>query len=114
MISKLKTECGDQFTAKVEGMLKDLNVSNDFMKEYRMVRADQLAKEGIDLHFYVLSQSSWPISSQDQRGEVTIPPYLSTLQSDFEKYYISKNKGKCLSWNISLGTCLIQAAFTPQ
>ena len=27
MISKLKTECGDQFTAKVEGMIKDLNVS---------------------------------------------------------------------------------------
>ena len=28
MITKLKTECGDQFTAKVEGMLSDLNVSN--------------------------------------------------------------------------------------
>lgn len=28
MITKLKTECGDQFTTKVEGMLSDLNISN--------------------------------------------------------------------------------------
>jgi hypothetical protein len=28
MIAKLKYECGDLFTTKVEGMLKDLNQSN--------------------------------------------------------------------------------------
>jgi hypothetical protein len=28
MIAKLKYECGDLFTTKVEGMLKDLNRSN--------------------------------------------------------------------------------------
>lgn len=65
MISKLKTECGDQFTVKVEGMLKDLNVSNQFMQEYKLVRGDQLTKDGLETHFYVLSQSSWPISSKD-------------------------------------------------
>lgn len=43
MISKLKTECGDQFTAKVEGMLKDLNVSNQFMHEYKLVRGGEEA-----------------------------------------------------------------------
>ena len=31
MITKLKTECGDLFTAKVEGMMKDLTVSDTFM-----------------------------------------------------------------------------------
>ena len=35
MIAKLKTECGDQFTQKVEGMLKDLSISNQFMQEYK-------------------------------------------------------------------------------
>ncbi len=28
MIQKLKNECGDVFTAKAEGMMKDLNVSD--------------------------------------------------------------------------------------
>lgn len=30
MISKLKLECGEQFTAKAEGMMKDLTVSEEF------------------------------------------------------------------------------------
>jgi cullin-4 len=78
MITKLKTECGDQFTAKVEGMLKDLSMSNQVMQEYRMVRGQGQDSE-LELHFNVLSQSSWPISAQEQK-EVKIPEYLGTLQ----------------------------------
>lgn len=56
MIQKLKNECGDQFTAKVEGMMKDLNVSDEFMKEYLRVKGEDLLKknQGIETHFYVL------------------------------------------------------------
>ena len=35
MITELKAECGDLFTAKVEGMIKDLNLSNEFMQTYK-------------------------------------------------------------------------------
>ena len=38
MITELKAECGDQFTTKVEGMLKDLNLSNQVMQEYKVVK----------------------------------------------------------------------------
>jgi hypothetical protein len=57
MISKLKTECGDQFTAKVEEMMKDLTVSDSFMQEYKKVRGEELDRisKGIETHFYVLS-----------------------------------------------------------
>ena len=34
MISKLKTECGDIFITKIEGMLKDLSNSDTFMKNF--------------------------------------------------------------------------------
>lgn len=81
MITKLKTECGDQFTAKVEGMLKDLNVSNQFMQEYKIVKGDseELLRQqgGIEAHFHVLSQASWPISGQEK--SVVIPPAIWTL-----------------------------------
>lgn len=40
MIMKLKTECGDAFITKVEGMLKDLDQSDVFMKEYLIVKGD--------------------------------------------------------------------------
>ena len=35
MISKLKTECGCQFTSKLEGMFKDISVSNTMMEEFK-------------------------------------------------------------------------------
>lgn len=31
----LKTECGCQFTSKLEGMFKDMNVSNTIMDEFK-------------------------------------------------------------------------------
>jgi cullin-4 len=33
MISKLKTECGSNFTAKLEGMFKDIDLSRDLMAQ---------------------------------------------------------------------------------
>ncbi|XP_019714618.1 cullin-3-like, partial [Hippocampus comes] len=35
MISKLKTECGCQFTSKLEGMFRDMTISNTTMDEFR-------------------------------------------------------------------------------
>jgi cullin 3 len=35
MISKLKSECGCQFTSKLEGMFKDMTVSNTINEEFR-------------------------------------------------------------------------------
>lgn len=63
MIVKLKTECGDQFVTKVEGMLKDLQVSDQFMKEYLKVRGDEFLKSNgqVEVHFHVLSSNCWPI-----------------------------------------------------
>ena len=35
MISKLKSECGCQFTSKLEGMFKDMTVSNTLNDEFK-------------------------------------------------------------------------------
>ena len=35
VISKLKTECGSGFTSKLEGMFKDMTVSNTIMDEFK-------------------------------------------------------------------------------
>ena len=35
MISKLKTECGCQFTSKLEGMFKDISLSNTLNDEFK-------------------------------------------------------------------------------
>ena len=35
MISKLKSECGHLCTSKLEGMLQDMKLADDFMKQYQ-------------------------------------------------------------------------------
>jgi cullin 3 len=35
MISKLKTECGCQFTSKIEGMFRDMELSGTIMNDYK-------------------------------------------------------------------------------
>ena len=35
MITKLKAECGAQFTNKLEGMFKDVDLSRDIMASFR-------------------------------------------------------------------------------
>lgn len=35
MIGKLKAECGSQFTNKLEGMFKDMDLSKDIMKSFK-------------------------------------------------------------------------------
>lgn len=35
MITKLKTECGCQFTSKLEGMFKDISISNTLNDEFK-------------------------------------------------------------------------------
>lgn len=36
MITKLKTECGSQFTNKLEGMFKDVDLSRDIMMSFKL------------------------------------------------------------------------------
>lgn len=35
MLSKLKEECGGQFTQKLEGMFKDIELSREVMVQYK-------------------------------------------------------------------------------
>ena len=35
MITKLKAECGSQFTNKLEGMFKDIDLSHDVMTSFK-------------------------------------------------------------------------------
>jgi hypothetical protein len=75
MISKLRTECGDVFTKKAEGMMSDLTESNKFMNEYLRVKGQEVV-EGIDANFSVLSQSSWPITAN---LKCTIPAQIESI-----------------------------------
>ena len=61
MISKLKAECGSQFTNKLEGMFKDTELSNDVMAAFcQSTHFSQKLPAGVDMSVSVLTSGFWP------------------------------------------------------
>ncbi|CAE7900234.1 CUL1 [Symbiodinium sp. KB8] len=100
IISKLKLRCGAQYTAKMEGMIRDLSIS---LEQKRLVR--QLP---VDVSVQVLTTGFWP---NYRAIRVTLPPLMASARDLFMKYYRSKNTHKKISWAYALGTALVRGNF---
>eukprot|EP01023_Acetabularia_acetabulum_P049241 TRINITY_DN5249_c0_g1_i7.p1 TRINITY_DN5249_c0_g1~~TRINITY_DN5249_c0_g1_i7.p1 ORF type:complete len:627 (+),score=66.81 TRINITY_DN5249_c0_g1_i7:256-1881(+) len=110
MIGKLKTECGAQFTNKLEGMFKDIDLSKDVMQSFKSFESTSNSKsaKGIDLNVNVLTSGFWPTYPV---SEAQLPEELSQYQDKFKQFYLSKHTGRKLTWYSSLGTCVLKAQF---
>jgi cullin-4 len=108
-ISKLKTECGSQFTNKLEGMFKDIDISRDIMTGLKnSAQVQSKLKHGIELSVNVLTTGYWPTYPP---VKVNLPPELSEYQEIFKSYYLSKHSGRRLVWQNSLGQCVVKCKF---
>ncbi|XP_041988846.1 cullin-3 isoform X2 [Aricia agestis] len=110
MISKLKTECGCQFTSKLEGMFKDMTVSNTIMDEFKEhVLSSGTNLHGVDLSVRVLTTGFWPTQSATPKCNIPTAP-----RSAFEVYrsfYLAKHSGRQLSLQPQLGNADLHATF---
>ena len=115
MISRLKAECGAQFTAKLEGMFKDVDLSRDLMKAHNESKKVQETKtetetETNDVESYVnvLTAGSWPTYP---RAEINLPRELERARDAFAAFYLGKHSGRKLAWLDGLGHCVLRARF---
>uniref|UniRef100_A0A182WU43 Cullin family profile domain-containing protein n=1 Tax=Anopheles quadriannulatus TaxID=34691 RepID=A0A182WU43_ANOQN len=101
MISKLKTECGCQFTSKLEGMFKDMSVSNTVMEEFKNhINNDNSALEGVELtRFYLAKHSGRQLTLQPQLGTVYMNAEFYGVKAEKEK-----TEGNCSSTAPSAGS----------
>ena len=60
MIAKLKAECGSQFTNKLEGMFKDVQLSKDIMLMFKGNESEAKLPSGVELYVQVLTSGFWP------------------------------------------------------
>ncbi|XP_074657662.1 cullin-3-A-like [Tubulanus polymorphus] len=110
MISKLKTECGCQFTSKLEGMFKDMTVSNSTMEEFKEhVKTNAKNLCGVDLFVRVLTTGFWP--TQSATPKCTIPLAPRTAFDDFRRFYLVKHNGRQLTLQPQLGSADLNATF---
>ncbi|CAE7273977.1 CUL3A [Symbiodinium sp. CCMP2592] len=123
MISKLKSECGHQYTSKLEGMFQDMKQSEEIMKQYKssfassssMARAARPAgsssamspaSSAIDLKVSVLTSGFWP-GPPGQPCE--LPPEVQECCGRFETFYLAKHTGRRLSWQPNHGWADLKA-----
>lgn len=110
MISKLKTECGCQFTSKLEGMFKDMTVSNTIMEEFKdHVMTSGTNLHGVDLSVRVLTTGFWP--TQSATPKCSIPSAPRNAFEAFRRFYLAKHSGRQLTLQPQLGSSDLNAVF---
>ncbi|PSS06239.1 Cullin-1 like [Actinidia chinensis var. chinensis] len=109
ILTKLKQQCGGQFTSKMEGMVTDLTLAREnqnYFEEY--LGNNPNANPGIDLTVTVLTTGFWP---SYKSSDLCLPAEMVKCVEVFKEFYQTKTKHRKLTWIYSLGTCNINGKF---
>jgi len=114
VIQMLKNECGYQFTAKLEGMFKDMNTSSDLNERFQqhmhqMRVADGVASSiSVDLQVKVLTTGFWPTQPSVQ---CELPPEIAKACGIFKRFYLEQHTGRQLTWQTTMGNADLKARY---
>lgn len=112
ILTKLKQQCGGQFTSKMEGMVTDLTLARENQTNFEEYLNDNpLAHPGIDLTVTVLTTGFWP---SYKSFDLNLPAEMVKCVEVFKEFYQTKTKHRKLTWIYSLGTCNIIGKFDPK
>lgn len=106
LIVKLKTECGYQFTSKLEGMFTDMKTSQDTTQGFYASQPD--LGDGPTLVVHVLTTGSWPTQPSPV---CNLPHEILAVCEKFKTYYLGTHTGRRLSWQTNMGTADLKATF---
>ncbi|KAF9591035.1 hypothetical protein IFM89_001245 [Coptis chinensis] len=107
LIVKLKTECGYQFTSKLEGMFTDMKTSQDTMQGFYASHTAELADTPA-LAVQVLTTGSWPTQPSNT---CNLPAEIMGVCEKFRMYYLGTHTGRRLTWQTNMGTADLKATF---
>ncbi|KAI8371040.1 Cullin [Blakeslea trispora] len=111
MLSKLKRECGYQFTNKLEGMFNDMRLSsemNGYFKEF--LDSHEQHKLPMDVQVTVLTSTFWPMNLSAS-PKCQMPSLLLRASEAFEAYYFDRHSGRRLTWQPQMGSGDMRAYF---
>nr|GMD13041.1 cullin-1-like [Ipomoea batatas] len=112
ILTKLKQQCGGQFTSKMEGMVTDLTLAKENQNHFQdYLNNNPAASPGIDLTVTVLTTGFWP---SYKSSDLSLPQEMVKCVEVFKEFYQTKTKHRKLTWIYSLGTCNINGKFEPK
>jgi len=100
MISKLKVECGYQFTSKLEGMFTDMRLSVDTMASFKEFQEKAVEVSPLELSVTVLTSTFWPVSTAPI--PCNLPAEFLAATKVFERFYTSRHNGRKLTWHSTM------------
>lgn len=107
LIVKLKTECGYQFTSKLEGMFTDMKTSEDTMQGFYASIGAEFG-DGPTLSVQVLTTGSWPTQAINT---CNLPGEILGICDKFRSYYLGTHTGRRLTWQTNMGSADLRATF---
>ncbi|KAA3456154.1 cullin-1-like [Gossypium australe] len=112
ILTKLKQQCGGQFTSKMEGMVTDLTLARENQASFEEYLSNNPnANPGIDLTVTVLTTGFWP---SYKSFDLNLPAEMVKCVEVFRDFYQTKTKHRKLTWIYSLGTCNLIGKFEPK
>lgn len=114
MITKMKIEVGYTFTSKLEGMFKDMKLSEDVMNEYKDHIRVAKAGQTFEISASVLTSTFWPqnmVSGDADSYRCIFPQEVEKTRQTLQQFYLSRHSGRQLSWLSNMGTADIRAQF---
>ncbi|KAJ4969465.1 hypothetical protein NE237_016166 [Protea cynaroides] len=112
ILTKLKQQCGRQFTSKMEGTVTDLTLARENQANFEeYLNGSSTANPGIDLTVTVLTTGFWP---SYKSFDLNLPAQMVKCVEVFREFYQTRIKHRKLTWIYSLGTCNINRKFEPK
>jgi len=109
ILTKLKQQCGAQFTSKMEGMVTDLALARENQQRFEDFNGEEGRKgAGIDLTVTVLTTGFWPTY---KFVELNLPEEMVKGVECFREFYETVTKHRKLTWIYALGMCQLQGRF---
>ncbi len=105
MLVKLKTECGYQFTSKLESMFNDIKISRESMGEFKHAMTAKGLQLEADITVQVLTTGSWPTQAV---VKCTLPRELERACDAFQQHYLSAHTNRKLTWQTNMGNADIK------
>jgi len=109
MIAKLKTECGYQWTNKLEGMFKDVQLSRDMMAKFKKDVYDPEKKDDLQFNVNVCTTGYWPSRAIPPAN---LPSDVSNVCDRFKRFYLNQHSGHKLDWRLDQGQAELQVVFS--
>ncbi|CAK9070615.1 Cullin-4 (AtCUL4) [Durusdinium trenchii] len=103
----LREECGGAYTAGIEGMFQDMEISRVLAQVFHS-EAKTLLEERICLsEVSVLTTGKWP--SVPSSPAIKLPMPIQRLMTSFEAFYGQQHRGRSLRWCPAWGRCWLRA-----